>query len=165
MRRLGILRLIALVVAGLIAAAATAAEDEIARLTREVEAVHDAMEKAAIAGDYETVLSYLTEDVVLCADTRQPQRGKAAVRAVYRENEKEEVKIHSISSTIEALWTCGDRIYLRGTFGQSGSSKKHPAPIAIHGSYFEICRRLPDGRHLVEYNIWNLGFNPFEGGQ
>lgn len=146
-------------------ATAVRAQDDIAQLTREVEALHAAMEKAAIAGDYETVLGYLTEDVVLCADTRAPQRGRDAVRAAYRENEKEEVKIHSISSTIETLWTCGDRVYLRGGFGQSGSSKKHPAPVAIHGSYFEICRRMPDGRLLVEYNIWNLGFNPFEPGE
>lgn len=145
-----------------LAAAAAGAQDEVAQVTREVEVLHAAMEKATLAGDFEAVLGYLTDDVILCADTRAPQRGLAAVREAYRENEKEQAKVHAISSTIEALWVCGDRVYLRGSFGQSASSKRHPSPIAIHGAYFEICRRQPDGRLLVEYNIWNLGFNPFE---
>jgi len=148
-----------------LAATAATAQDDAAKLTREIETLHAAQEKASLAGNYDALLSHFAEDVIICADTRAPIKGRAAMRAAYRENEKEGVKLHAISSIIDTLWTCGDRIYLRGSFGQSASSRKSPNPVAIHGSYLEIYKRRPDGRHLVEYLIWNLGFNPFEGGK
>lgn len=157
--------IISVILFAALAATAVTAQDDVAKLTREIEAIHTAQEKAGLAGDYDALLAYFAGDVIICADTRAPIRGREAMRALYRENEKEGVKVHAISSTIDTLWICGDRIYLRGSFGQSASSRKSPNPVAIHGSYLEICQRRPDGRHLVEYLIWNLGFNPFEGGK
>ncbi len=142
---------------------AAVAQDDVAKLTREIEAINAVLEKAALAGDYDTILAHHAEDAILCPDTHAPIRGREAMRQVYRKSEQEQVKLHAFSTTIDTLWTCGDRIYLWGAFGQSASSPRSPNPVAIHGSYFEICRRQADGRHLIEYLIWNLGFNPFEG--
>jgi ketosteroid isomerase-like protein len=154
--------LTSMLLVGAVASTAVAGEEQ-QELARQLEQISTTMEKAALAGDYDTILAYHTDDAIVCADMHPPIEGKAALRAGYAQQQKEGVKIHAISATISSIWTCGERVYTRGTFGMTSSSRAHPDPVGIHGSYFQIWRHEAAGTYRIEYTIWNLGFNPFEG--
>jgi ketosteroid isomerase-like protein len=127
-----------------------------ARLEKANKTIHQAM----LAGDYETILTFYTDDVVLVPDFHPAVRGKNAVRESYMKQKKAGVIFHSFSATTEKIWSSGKEVYEYGTFGQAVSAAEHAKPKAYYGSYFMIWEEQPDGALLIKYVIWNLGFNP-----
>jgi ketosteroid isomerase-like protein len=125
-----------------------------------LEKTNKAIERAMLAGDYEAILSYYTDDVVLVPDFQPAVRGKSAVWEGYTKQQKAGVTFHSFSATTEKIWTSGKDVYEYGTFGQAVSARDHAKPKAYYGSYFMIWEEQPDGALLIKYVIWNLGFNP-----
>jgi ketosteroid isomerase-like protein len=132
------------------------ATDLPARLEKANKTISDAM----LAGDYDTILSFYTDDVVLVPDFQPAVRGKSAVRESYAKQQKIGVTFHSFSATTEKIWSSGKEVYEYGTFGQAVSARDHAKPKAYYGSYFMIWEEQPDGALLIKYVIWNLGFNP-----
>jgi ketosteroid isomerase-like protein len=137
--------------------------DDLAQLQAELEAIGAKLQAAILAGDIETQLEYFTEEMVFCPDLHPPIRGREALRQAMLQDQRDGVKVLSYNATNSEIRPCGDHVFQRGHFAQSSRRPDHPQPIAISGSYATIWSRQPDGKLQIEYVIWNLDFNPWEG--
>jgi len=129
-------------------------------LQEKIENINSILNKAMLSGDYETMLQYYADDIIVSPGLHPTVKGKAAIKQSYEENRKMKVKYHSFDGTIEEIWESDDKVYERGTFGTSLSYKDHPKPLAYYGSYFTIWQKEKDESLKIKYVIWNLGFNP-----
>jgi ketosteroid isomerase-like protein len=128
----------------------------------ELKRINNILTKAILDGDYETVLKYYTEDVIIMPDFMSAIRGIDALEKQYREDQKKGIIYHSFSGTAEKRWQHDNEIYETGSFGMAVSSRESKRPKAYYGSYFQIWDKQKDGSFKISYNIWNLDFNPFE---
>jgi ketosteroid isomerase-like protein len=128
-----------------------------------IEEISTLLSKASIANDYETQLKYFTEDAVIEPPLGPAVKGKMEIRKGFGQNIKDSIIVHSHNTTIEELWVCGDKVYDRGKWGLSRTTRGSAIPAAFYGSYFTIWKIQPDGTCLIDYLIYNLDFNPFEG--
>lgn len=120
------------------------------------------LDKAVLDGDYEALLKYYTDDVIIMPIFEPPIRGKVAVREEYKKNRKAGVKYHAFNGKPEKMWACGDEIFEYGKFGLAVSSKETEYPYAFYGSYFMIWEKQPDNSYLVKYVITNLDHKPYK---
>ncbi len=133
-----------------------------AEVRKFVESIEDDLNQAVIEGDYETVISYFADDIIVVPIFQSPIEGKEAYRKEVKKLKKKGVKYQSISGTIADIWECGNMIYEIGTFGMSLITKESPQPKAYYGSYFQIWQKQSDESYKLKYMISNLDFNPFE---
>ena len=126
-----------------------------------IESIGDTINKAVLAGDYETILSYFADDIVVDPVFQPPINGKKAYREEVNKIKEAGVKYQSISGTPSDIWECGGMIYERGTFGLSFITNESPKPKAYYGSYFQIWQKQTDGSYKLKYMTSNLDFYPF----
>lgn len=136
--------------------------DKTQELQKKLEAYGDILTKAVLDGDFETILSFHTDDVIIMPDLQPMIKGIKSLREGYEENKRKGVKYHSYSATTQDIWQCGDQIFHRGTFGASISSYESAQPIAFYGSYFSIWEKQRDESYKIKFMIWNLDYNPWE---
>jgi len=130
-------------------------------IRKRIQEITSELNRAVLANDYETQLKYFTDDAAIVPPLGPKVEGKTAIKKAYERNIEEKLVIHSFNATIEDLWQCGDRVYEKGTWAMSQSSKRSKIPKAYHGSYFEIWKVQKDSTILIDYMIYTLGFNPF----
>jgi len=138
------------------------AQQNLQQIKKNLEDVNRIINKAMIDSDYETILTYYTDDIVMMPNFSPALKGKDAINDQYKKNKKNGVKIFSFTGTIEDLWICGDHVYERGTYGLAAGSKEITHPVAYYGSYFQIWQKQQDDSYKIKFVIWNLDFNPFE---
>jgi len=124
--------------------------------------INDKMVEATLAGEYLSLMTFYSDDVVIMPDFHPALRGKKAFLKRYQEDMKNGIKHHSFNGTVEKRWQQGDEIFERGTFGMAVSSFHSKQPKAYYGSYFQIWKKQSDGTFKISFTIWNLDFNPFE---
>jgi len=122
--------------------------------------INSVLDKAVLDGDYETLLKYYTDDVILMPIFEPAIRGKDAIREEYKKNKKAGVKYHAFNGKPEKVWVSGDEVYEYGTYGLAVSSKETEYPYAFYGSYFMIWEKQPDSSYLIKYLITNLDHKP-----
>ena len=123
--------------------------------------IGERIKEAMYAGDYDALLEFYTDDVVIMSDFQPAIKGKNALRIRYREQEQDEIKIHAFDGTPDKIWSCENQIYEYGTFGYAASSRESRKPHAYYGSYFMIWEVQQDSSFLIKLMITNLDFNPF----
>lgn len=128
-------------------------QDSLREINRQIE---DAIYK----GDYETLLKYYADDVLVVPNFQPPLRGKDAVRKSYLKQGKEGVKIHSFHAKTDKIWGDKTNIYEYGSYGLSFSSYETRHPYGVTGSYFMIWEKQNGNSYLIKYFISNLDFNP-----
>ena len=138
------------------------AQDLSAEKKQKLDEIEVLLEKAMIDGDYETILKYYDDDVIIMPGFDPAIRGINALNKAYEKNKRKGIKYHSFTGNAEKRWMCGNEIFEMGTFGMAISSKDSSQPKAYYGSYFQIWQEYEDGSLIIKYNIWNLDFNPFE---
>ncbi|NQV36601.1 MAG: hypothetical protein HQ509_01200 [Candidatus Marinimicrobia bacterium] len=122
--------------------------------------IGQAMEQTGLSEDYDEMLRFYTDDVLIMADFQEPIRGKKELKAPYKTENKIGLKYHSINGTPEKRWESNGLIYDYGSFGMIVSSKTDKKPDGYYGSYFQIWE--PSGSsYKLKYVIWNLDHNPF----
>jgi ketosteroid isomerase-like protein len=131
-------------------------------IRNKIEEITQEINKAVLENDYETQLKYFTADAIIIPPLGPILEGKNAIKAGFDKNIKEKIVLYSFNAKIEELWVCGDRVYERGTWAMSQSTKRSKIPKAYYGSYFEIWKIQQDSTLLIDYIIYTLGFNPFE---
>jgi len=122
--------------------------------------INQEIENAIYNNDYETLLKYYADDVMVVPNFQPVLQGKDAVRESYLKQEKEGVKIHSFHAKTAKIWEDQNNIYEYGSYGLSFSSYKTKHPYAVSGSYFMIWEKQKNNSYLVKYFISNLDFNP-----
>ncbi len=119
------------------------------------------LNKAVLNGDYETILKYYTEDIVILANSIPAIKGKEAVRALYEKDRKKGLKFHAFSGKPDKMWSCDDKVYEYGTYGMAVSSYETKHPYGFAGSYFTIWQKQKDGSYLMEFVMTNLDHEPY----
>ena len=125
-----------------------------------LQGIRSVLDKAILDRDYETLLKYHTDDVILMPNFRPAIKGKEELRAQYKKDKKSEVKFHAFNGKPEKMWESGDEVYEYGTYGLAVSSKDTEHPYAFYGSYFMIWEKQPDNTYLVKYLITNFDHKP-----
>jgi len=137
------------------------AKDDDVRKT--IERISDLLSKAALENDFETQLKYFTEDAIINPPLGPEVRGKAEIRKGFEKSREVGYTVHSHNTTARDLWVCGNRVYERGKWGMSQSVAGSRIPKAYHGSYFAIWIPQKDNSYLIDYMIFTLDYNPYEG--
>ena len=134
--------------------------DKTQNIKEKIKRINSDLERLVLAGNYNDLLPFYTEDIIIDPGFQPSIKGKEAIRVAYEKNKKIGLKHHSFSGTPEDIWECEKFVYERGKFGMSLSSKDHPKPLAYYGSYFTIWQKENDELLKIKYVIWNLDFNP-----
>jgi ketosteroid isomerase-like protein len=137
-----------------------AAQTKLERVREQVKILKKERQNASLEQDYEKAITYFTDDVLIMPGMQPPFEGKAELRKMFKQDEKNGVKIHAVSDNIQKDWLCGDDYYERGTWSMSITSNDTQRPIAFLGSYFQIWQKQKDGSYKIKFNIWNLNHQP-----
>lgn len=129
-------------------------------VNEKIENINRLLEDATLKGNYQALLDYYTEDIIVAPGLGPIVKGKFAIIESYKENRKWEVKYHSFNARVEEIWEYNDNIFERGSFGMSYSYKDHPKPKAYSGSYFTVWQKEKDDSLKIKYVMWNLNFDP-----
>ena len=129
-------------------------------VNEKIESINRLLEEATLKGNYEALLDYYTEDIIVAPGISPVVKGKTAIVESYKENRKWEVKYHSFNARAEEIWEYNDNVFERGSFGMSYSYKDHPKPKAYSGSYFTVWQKEKDDSLKIKYVMWNLNFDP-----
>ncbi|UCH65449.1 MAG: hypothetical protein JSW63_12730 [Ignavibacterium sp.] len=100
--------------------------------------INQVMDKAILDGDYETLLKYYTDDVIVMPIFEPAIRGKKELREAYKKNKKAGVKYHAFNGNPEEMWSCGKEVFEYGKFGLALSTRETEYPSAYYGSYFML---------------------------
>jgi ketosteroid isomerase-like protein len=125
-----------------------------------LQGIRSALDKAILDSDYETILKYHTDDVIIMANFRPAIKGKKEMREQYKKDKKAGVKLHAFNGKPERMWEIGNEVYEYGTYGLAVTSKDTEHPYAFYGSYFMIWEKQPESTYLVRYLITNLDHKP-----
>lgn len=117
-------------------------------------------QNAAFEHDYKKALTFFTDDVLILPGLQPPIEGKAQLKKMYEQDEKNGVTFHAIGDNVQADWLCGEDYYERGTWSMSVTSNQNDKPAAFLGSYFQIWQKQNDGSYKIKFNIWKLNHMP-----
>jgi len=123
--------------------------------------INSVMDKAILSGDYEVILKYYTDDVIVMPIFEPAIRGMKALREEYKKDKKTGVKYHAFNARPDKMWACGNEVFEYGKFGLAVSSKETEHPYAFYGSYFTIWEKQPDNSYKIKYLITNLDHKPY----
>jgi len=70
-------------------------------VNEKIESINRLLEEATLKGNYEALLDYYTEDIIVAPGVGPVVRGKSAIIESYKENRKWEVKYHSFNARVE----------------------------------------------------------------
>lgn len=133
------------------------------KLKAKIDSINQILEDAVLIPDYDKVLKYYTDDIVVVQDFKPMMKGKDKMRALYDWRLKAKVKIHEFDFTIDSCWASGKDVYEYGRVLSITSSETDPKPTKLTGGYFKIFQIRNDSTYLIKYMIANLDFNPCEG--
>jgi len=110
--------------------------------------------EAVRAGDVETLLDLVTEDVVFLPPTGDPIRGRPRVGDLYRQAFAQRRLEPSV--VVEEVRIFGDHAMSWGTDALTSTPKGGGAPIERSGRSMSVHRRGDDGRWRVSHGINNM---------
>ena len=108
------------------------------------------MVRFTLAGDWEAVASYYSDDVTMMPPNADLSTGREALVAGYTG-----VTISEFSSKLVAVDGCGDVAYGRGQYSWTSSVADNPESVSESGKWVAIWRKQDDGRWLIELDINN----------
>ena len=148
---------VALIACLLLAAGSPAAGDD---LMQEVTAIGDAMEKAIVAGDLDTIMAYYLEDAISLPEYAPMIEGREAIQQHQQDMAMSGIEISAFESTPLKVWQAGDLVVEVGTYRLSAAMPGAPMPIEDQGKYVTVYQRQQDGALKVKLEAWNTDLNP-----
>ena len=145
-----------------VAAAAPAGENE--RLMKEVEAIGDALAKAMLEDDVDTMLGMYVEDAISLPNFSPRMDGIEAFRKSHDEMAGAGMKILSFTNEPTDVWKAGDQVIEIGKYTISLEMPGAPAAIDDVGKYMTVYVRQADGSLKIKAETWNTDMNPMEMG-
>jgi ketosteroid isomerase-like protein len=153
---------VGLLVLGL-AAPAWAAHHEDA-LMKEVTAIGDALTKAMLADDIETMLGMYAEDVISLPNFSPRVEGLDEFRAHHDQMKASGMKVKSFESEPTDVWKAGKQVIEIGKYSITLEMPGAPGPITDVGKYMTVYVRQKDGSLKIKAETWNTDTNPMEMG-
>ena len=154
------------VVVGLLvlAVAAAAPSGENKELMKEVEAIGDALAKAMLEDDVDTMLGMYVEDAISLLNFGPRMDGKEAFRKSHDEMAAAGMKILSFTNEPTDVWEAGNQVIEIGKYTISLEMPGAPAAIDDVGKYMTVYVRQADGSLKIKAETWNTDMNPMEMG-
>ena len=125
-----------------------------AKLKEQVEEANAAYWGTMLAGDYDKLPSYYTDDAVLMPHGNE-KMGVDGMIKQQNEGKKMGIKVSSYTPTILDVWSCGEMVYEVGTYEMKASMAGASEPISDNGSYMCVWHKSDDGSLKRKYFIWN----------
>ena len=146
-----------------LAAPVQAAHSEEA-LMKEVTALGDALTKALLADDVETMLGMYAEDAISLPNFSPRMDGLAEFKAHHEQMAAAGIKIRSFESEPTDVWECGNQVIEIGKYTIALEMPGMPQPITDKGKYMTVYLRTADGSLKIKAETWNTDMNPMEMG-
>lgn len=140
------------------AVSTTSADDS--SFVQQIKETNAKIERLMLDSNFDALLKYFTDDILLLPPLSPEIRGIAALRKHYDDQKKQGVKVKAFGGKIEKIWMHDNTVYEYGTYGAAGTTRDLNKPIAQTGYYFMMWEKQADGRFLIKYIIENLDFNP-----
>jgi len=153
---------VGLFVLGLVAPAWAGHSEE--ALMKEVTALGDALTKALLADDVETMLGMYAEDAISLPNFGPRMDGLAEFKAHHEQMAAAGIKIRSFESEPTDVWECGNQVIEIGKYTIALEMPGMPTPITDKGKYMTVYVRQSDGSLKIKAETWNTDMNPMEMG-
>jgi ketosteroid isomerase-like protein len=153
---------VGLFVLGLVAPAWAAHHED--ALMKEVTALGDALTKALLVDDIETMLGMYAEDAISLPNFSPRMDGLAEFKAHHDQMAAAGMKITSFESEPSDVWECGKQVIEIGAYTISLAMPGAPQPITDKGKYMTVYARQSDGSLKIKVETWNTDMNPMEMG-
>ena len=123
----------------------------------EIDKLHQQDMAASKEYDVETLVSLMTDDIVLLQPGQEPLKGKEAIRSYLQsyKNEMDQVEITQYLHTFEEVHIVGDWAYEWGMFHGASRPVSGGEETPQRMRLFRILRRQPDGSWKVARAIWH----------
>jgi ankyrin repeat protein/ketosteroid isomerase-like protein/L-ascorbate metabolism protein UlaG (beta-lactamase superfamily) len=117
--------------------------------------------EASLKGDTDTLLSLMTDDIILIYPDQPPMRGIDNIRKKMQSYKKEleNIEIKQYNITFDELVIEGSLAYEWGSFHHIYFLKDKGREIEEKGRLMRILRKQPDGSWKVARSIWNSNPN------
>ena len=137
---------------------AATAEHHEGDLLEEVEAFGDAISKAMVADDIETLLAMYAEGAISLPNYSPRMQGIEEFRQSHDQMKATGMKVTSFESSPTEAWQAGDQVIEIGTY----EIKLDMAgmPIEDVGKYLTIYERDAEGALKIKVETWNTDLNP-----
>jgi ketosteroid isomerase-like protein len=129
-------------------------------LMEEVTAIGDAMEKAMVAGDLDTIMAFYLEDAISLPEYAPMIEGRDAIRQHQQDMVMSGIEITAFESSPHKVWQAGDLVVEIGTYRLSAAMPGSPMPMDDRGKYVTVYQRQQDGALKVKLEAWNTDLNP-----
>ncbi len=107
------------------------------------------------AGDVDALMAHYADDAIQMPPGAPNIVGVAAIRAGWEAYFAEYEVIEAVSF-IDGVTVTGDRAFAWGHYSQTDRNRADGTISTEHGRFAESDRRGPDGRWIMEVEIWNL---------
>ncbi|MFQ5630327.1 MAG: YybH family protein [bacterium] len=135
------------------------AQENLSRIKKDIEDINTLLARATIEDDFDTMLLYYHDEVVVMPNFYETIRGKANWMRLTKNAIAEGRQVKSANFTTIDLWTCGDAIFEVGKYGMSVVMPGAAHPFADYGKYFTMWQRQKDGELKIKMLIWNTDMN------
>jgi uncharacterized protein (TIGR02246 family) len=123
---------------------------------------HAAYHEAALAKDWDAVVTYYTTDAVIMPPNQPTVQGRDAIRDWYASFPP----VSEVELPIVELDGWGDIAYARGTYSLTMVIEGAPEPIMDMGKNLAIWRKQPDGSWKIAVDTFNSDLPiPSAGGE
>ena len=117
-----------------------------------IEGMVDAITEADLAGDWDAIGAFLTEDFNYMPSQLPPIEGKAAWRKWV---ESVEISIQAVQFNPLEIDGRGDLAFVRGTISETYTVGDSPDVIEGDLKFIWILRKQTDGKWLIDVAMWN----------
>ena len=123
-----------------------------------VDKLHKTDKEASLKGDFDTLITLLTNDCVLIPPDRAPIAGKTAIQKYFDEQKKFlcGIEIIEYRHDFKEIKILGDWAYEWGYFSNTAKSKGGEDRIKGRGKIFRILELQDNGSWKVARSIWNI---------
>lgn len=128
--------------------------EEPGQLKQEVEDANTVYWQTMLAGDFDSLPSFYTDDAVLMPHGNE-KMGAEGMIAQQRQGKEMGITVDAYTSTALDVWGSGDMVYEVGTYEMKTSMEGMPEPKSDHGSYMCVWEKSDDGSLKRKYFIWN----------
>jgi uncharacterized protein (TIGR02246 family) len=108
-------------------------------------------DKAVLAGDWPTVVSFYSEDGMLLPPNGPVVEGRAAMQKFFEGFPK----ITEFKESVPEIEGQGDLVYARGTYEMTMMPPGAKEPLKDMGKTLAVWRKQPDGSWVVSRVIWS----------
>ncbi len=133
-------------------------------LMQEVKAIGDALTKAMLAKDVDTMLGMYAENAISLPNYSPRMDGKEAFKKHHEEMSASGMNIVAFASDPSDVWEAGDQVIEIGSYEIELEMPGLPATIKDKGKYMTVYVRGADKSLKIKVETWNTDIDPMAMG-